>query len=209
VAVADGLGVIVATKEELWSASPEKVLGVRESWAQTHKQALLALVRALVRSCRWLEEPHNHAEAALLLARPSYVGVAAEIIAEPLTGQMVLGAGRKCMVQDMVVFHRGHANYPWRSHALWFLSQMIRWGQVRTPFDLDAIAKRVYRPDHYRLAAQTLGIAVPDGDMRHEPPVTFFGGEKFEPERPLTYLAGLGIRSPATDLAAFAEVNRG
>ena len=32
-AVARGTGVIVTSKIEIWKDSPEKVLGVRESWA--------------------------------------------------------------------------------------------------------------------------------------------------------------------------------
>ena len=46
VAVAEGHGVILATKNALWPMSPEKVLGVRESWAAEEPELLARTVRA-------------------------------------------------------------------------------------------------------------------------------------------------------------------
>ncbi len=31
---------------------------------------------------------------------------------------------------DFFVPHAQAATFPWKSHALWFYSQMVRWGQV-------------------------------------------------------------------------------
>ena len=47
VAVAAGTGIIVATKSELWAMSPEKVLGVRETWAARNADLVANMVRAL------------------------------------------------------------------------------------------------------------------------------------------------------------------
>ena len=33
-------------------------------------------------------------------------------------------------IPDFLVFHDHAANFPWQSHALWFYSQMVRWGQT-------------------------------------------------------------------------------
>ncbi len=206
-AVAEGLGVIVTTKSELWPMSPEKVLGVREAWAESNGATLAALVRALVRACCWLDEASNHQEAAAILARAEYIGVAASVISEPLSGQMRLGRGRVSAVPDMVVFNRGDANYPWRSHAVWFLTQMIRWGQVRTPFDLAAVARRVYRPDLYRSAVGPLAIGVPAGDVRPESSLVAIDDVAFDPMHPLQSLERTSIRSRAVDLSLFAAAN--
>lgn len=232
VAVEAGAGVIVATKNELWAMSPEKVLGVRQRWAEENPELLAALIRAVTLAARWLDKPENRAEAARVLARPEYVGVAEDILIRPLTGTLDRGDGQPPMIDpDMVVFHRNAANFPWRSHALWLMTQMIRWGQVRTSFDLDRLAAQVYRPDLYRRSVAGLGIEVPIMDRKWEggraplaataldrtapesmshpqdrhPPIggTFFGDETFDPDAALAYLNRLRIRSPAAPLDAF------
>src|SRR4029078_6387213 len=67
VAVAAGHGRIVATKNQLWSRSPEKGLGVREVWVEEQPELASSLVRALVMAARWVDEPANRREAARIL----------------------------------------------------------------------------------------------------------------------------------------------
>lgn len=220
VAVAQGHGVIIATKSELWPFSPEKVLGVREHWAQKNSELLADVVRALTLAGQWLDEPDNRREAAAILARATYVDVPEEILLRPLTGAIKRGdEGRDVADPDAVVFHRHFANFPWRSHAVWFITQMIRWGQVRDPFDITALAERVYRPDLYRAAVEGLGIDVPVSDFKREgvgsAPASsassagplFFGHGAFDAEAAVPYLKGLQIRAAGADLDAFARHN--
>ena len=62
---------------------------------------------------------------------------------------------------DFHVFHRYAANFPWISHAVWLLTQMLRWGQLSSPVDVMAAAQRVYRPDLYREAARAVEEGLP------------------------------------------------
>ena len=211
VAVAQGKGVIVATKSELWMRSPEKVLGVREAWADGNPALVAGLIRALVAACRWLDEAHNRREAARILAQSAYVGLPAEVVERPLTGALACGGRQKDILDaDLVVFHRGLANFPWRSHALWLMTQMIRWGQVREPFDLKALAEQVFRTDLYRSAVAGMDVPVPAADSKTEGADSgsvFFGGETFDPDAALAYLDKLAIRNAGTDLNAFSALN--
>ncbi|MFA5952657.1 MAG: CmpA/NrtA family ABC transporter substrate-binding protein [Hyphomicrobium sp.] len=206
-AVHEGLGAIIATKSELWARSPEKVVGVREGWAKRNPVLLERLIRALVTAATWLVDPDNRRKAAGILARPEYVGVASEILMRPLSGDMRLGLERDAHLDEMVLFQRGDATFPWRSHAIWFLTQMIRWGHVREPFNIAEIAERVYRPDLYRKAVASLGIVTPEADFKREGSQAFFGSEEFDPAAPLAYLARLEIRAPAAELDKFAMLN--
>jgi two-component system, oxyanion-binding sensor len=149
-----GIGRIAVTGHHLWKAMPEKVLGTTEAWAKRHPRTLIALVQALIEACAWLDEPANRAEAARVLAAPRYVNAPVEVIARSLS------------LPDFHIFHRGDANFPWRSHADWFLAQMVRWGQASARADLAAVADRVFRPDLFRAAAAGLGIACPDEDRK-------------------------------------------
>jgi hypothetical protein len=65
-------------------------------------------------------------------------------------------------------FYRNAATFPWRSHALWFLREMTRWGLIAPGLDLPHLAARVYRPDLYRAAVAPLGITMPLADVKME-----------------------------------------
>ena len=61
------------------------------------------------------------------------------------------------------------ATFPWKSHALWFYSQMVRWGQVaHTPGQRSPSPARRYRPDLYRAALKPLGVALPGANAKVE-----------------------------------------
>ncbi|TIT46037.1 MAG: hypothetical protein E5W75_22080, partial [Mesorhizobium sp.] len=156
-AVAAGTGHIVTVKALLWRNSPEKVIGARKAWAEQNPEALAALLRALHHSARWCQDPANRAELAALMAQPGFLGQEAAIQMPILTGHLRLGGGAQRTVEDFFVPFDKAANFPWKSHALWFYTQMVRWGHVaHTPENL-AIARDCYRPDLYRSALKPLG----------------------------------------------------
>ena len=67
------------------------------------------------------------------------------------------------------------ATFPWKSHALWFYTQMVRWGQVADTRENEAIAREPYRPDLYRSALKPLGVALPGAPVGLSKGVEAFG----------------------------------
>jgi len=147
-----GIGRIALTGPDIWKGMPEKVLGTTEAWAERHPNTLKALIKALIEACLWLDEPTNRAEAARILSSPRYLNTPAEVMSRTLD------------LPGFHVFQRDAANFPWRSHADWFLAQMVRWKQAPTDIDITATADRVYRTDLYRAAAREMNVACPDVD---------------------------------------------
>ncbi|WP_296746460.1 CmpA/NrtA family ABC transporter substrate-binding protein [Mesorhizobium sp.] len=205
--VAVGTGHIVTVKALLWRNSPEKVIGARKSWAEANPDVLAALLRALHHSARWCQDPDNHAELAALMAEPRFLGLPASVQMPILTGRLRLGSGVERAIDDFFVPFDKAANFPWKSHALWFYTQMVRWGDIEhTPRNL-AIARDCYRPDLYRAALKPLGVALPganakvEGALREATPVGsagaslvlgpdgFFDGQIFDPDRIDAYIA--------------------
>jgi ABC-type nitrate/sulfonate/bicarbonate transport system substrate-binding protein len=169
IAVERGVGVIVTTKSALWRQGPEKVLGVRQAFADEHPARLAALIRALYRAAAWAGDPGNRAELATLLAAPGYVGVPAAIILRALKGELQLRAGQpRIGIPDFLVFHAHAANFPWQSHSLWFYSQMVRWGQTGFSPEQAEKARRVYRPDLYRAALLATDADLPSANAKVE-----------------------------------------
>jgi len=208
VAVAAGTARIVTVKALLWRNSPEKVIGVRRAWAEENPDALAALLRALHHSARWCQDPANRAELAALMARSAFLGQPEALQMPALTGQLQLGGGAERRVEDFFLTFDKAANFPWKSHALWFYTQMVRWGQLpHTPQNL-AIARDCYRPDLYRSALRLLGVALPGANAKVEGalnaatpvgsagaslvlgPDGFFDGQIFDPDGIDAYIAG-------------------
>ncbi len=169
VAVREGHGHILITSHQLWANKPEKVLGVTEDWAARHPDTHRRLLRALMQAGAWLDEPANRDAVAALLAQPEYVGIDAEVLRAPLSDRIVYDPGADEVAHaDFNVFHRHAAMFPWRSHALWFMTQMLRWGQLDKAVDLPAAAARAYRPELYRELAGELGWPYPTIDEKPE-----------------------------------------
>ena len=206
VAVDEGHGVIVATKSELWNLSPEKVLMLRRTFADDNKNLTAALIRCLAQACVWIDDAGNKARLAGWLSQPGYVGVRPDILLQALNDDVQRGhAGLPRPAGNMLIFSRHHANFPWRSHARWLLTQMVRWGQVRAPFDICDVADAVYRSDLYRAASGELGLSAPDIDFKPEGGGAFFGAEVFDPYDPVTYISQHRVRRTEIDPGLFAH----
>jgi nitrate/nitrite transport system substrate-binding protein len=199
VARVEGSGEIVAASCDLWPTKPEKVLGVNAEQARAKPNTLRAVQRALLRAGAWADEPAARREAAAILVKPAYVGPTVEAAGLSLTGDPLTGETAEWR-SDFTVFHRWTASFPWISHALWFLDRMRGQGQLPAGTDLDVVARRVYRPDLWREAAEDLGLNAPAGDGKVEgahdqpwktegeggaiamPADRFFDGAPFDPK---------------------------
>ena len=160
-AVFKGIGVPVITDYEIWKNNPEKVLGVSKAWADANPETHKRLVKALIRAAMWLDADNNahRAEAVQILSRPEYVGADAKVIANSMTGTFEYEKGDKREVPDFNVFFRHNATYPYYSDAIWYLTQMRRWGQIgenKPDSWYFETAKKVYLPAVYQAAAAEL-----------------------------------------------------
>tara|TARA_R110001606_G_scaffold381211_1_gene542276 strand:- start:71107 stop:72399 length:1293 start_codon:yes stop_codon:yes gene_type:complete len=212
-AISAGLGRTLITSGEIWSNGPEKVLATRHDWADRHPDWHRALVRSVLSACIWLDQPANRVAAARVISSPDYVGLPYEEIVGSLSGKGRQTAGRLHLdMPDFNVFHRYAANFPWRSHAKWILSQMIRWGEAPPELDSDAIARSAFQSEIYREVAASMGVPCPDRDEKLEGahsyawllstasapiafgPDRFLDGRMFDPADIGNYIAGFDIR---------------
>ena len=203
---------IATVKASIWQSSPDKVVGMRATWAEAHPDLVAAIVRAVYQAGLWCADPANHAEAAQLMSGSAYLNAAPEIVERALTGMLDIGGGVIRHVPDHFIPHASAANFPWKSHALWYYSQMVRWNEVDPSPANAAIAAACFRPDLYRDALAPLGAAVPVADYKVDGaratageiparsgtlamgPDRFFDGQIFDPEALDPYIAGQ--RSP-------------
>ncbi|WP_185231622.1 CmpA/NrtA family ABC transporter substrate-binding protein [Teredinibacter franksiae] len=209
-AVFKGIGVPVITDYEIWKNNPEKVFGVSDGWAKKYPNTHLAVVKALIRAAQWLDEKDNvnREEAVKILSKPNYVGADAEVIANSMTGTFEYEKGDVREVPDFNVFYRYYATYPFYSDAIWYLTQMRRWGQIgedKPDTWYHDMAKKVYKPEIYMKAAK---ILVAEGKVKKEdfpfgtdgykaPQKEFIDSIVFDGKKPNEYLAKfpIGLKS--------------
>ena len=214
-AVFKGIGVPVITDYEIWKDNPEKVFGVSRGWAEKHPNTHKAVVKALIRAAMWLDQGglENRNEASKIMSRPEYVGADYEVIANSMTGTFEYEKGDKRSLPDFNVFFRYNATYPYYSDAVWYLSQMRRWGQISEQKSDDwymEMAKKVYRPDIYAEAAKELiaegkakAADFPDFDKESgfRPPQTeFIDNVTFDGTQPNAYLKKFDIGLKGSDV---------
>lgn len=204
-AVFKKIGVPVVTDHEIWAYNPEKVFGITRTFADTHPNTTLALTKAIIRACAWLDAgPENRREAVRILSAPNYVGADEAVIANSMTGTFEYEPGDKRSAPDFNVFFKHHASYPWNSDCIWFLTQMVRWGQIREVKPDDwyfATAKSVYRADLYEKAARLLVAEghfteadFPFGTDGFRPPSSeFIDGKTYDGRKPNDYLKSFEI----------------
>ncbi len=207
-AVIKGIGVPVITDYEIWKNNPEKVFGITAQFSQDYPNTTLALTKALIRAAMWLDENDNanRPEAVEILSRPEYVGADYEVIANSMTGTFEYEKGDKRAVPDFNVFFRYNATQPYYSDAIWYLTQMRRWGQIaeaKSDTWYDEVAKSVYKKDIYLDAARMLvdeGLAneadfdwASDGYKSPTPAEDIIDGVPYDGKAPNAYLDSLTI----------------
>lgn len=202
-AVFEGIGVPVVTNYEIWKNNPEKVFVMTREFTEKNPNTTLAVVKALIRAGKWLDDPANRAEAVQILSKKEYVGAAAEVLNNSMTGTFEFEKGDKRELPDFNVFYKYNATYPYYSDAVWFLTQMRRWGQISENHD-DAWyadqAKKIYLPEVWEKAAKLLveegfleSSEIPSTDGYKPATADFIDGIEFDGKKPNDYISKFTI----------------
>jgi len=225
-AIVQKVGTTLVTSHELMGLAPEKVLGVCQSWAQAHPNSYRAILSAILDATQWLETPASLEETATVMSFSAYVGLPPKRIRPALTGARRQTAGD--VIQDLPdfnVFYRYAANFPWRSHAAWFMTQIYRWGQVKEAMSFKDIVEKAYRPDIFREVAERGGHVYPLIDMKNEGDKLFpwvlndatspialgpnqsIDSRVFNANNPIAYIEGFQCHSLRLPLSELVEKN--
>lgn len=203
--MAKGIGRPIIVDPEIAGFTGDKVFGLTEEFTKKNPNTTKALLRALIRAAMWLDEDNgkNRPEAVKILALPRYVGADEKVLLASMTGKFTFGPGDTRATPEFNLFFDQNASYPYYSDAIWFLTQMRRWGQIpeakTDQWYLDT-AKSAYRPDLYLAAANSLvadGLAeasdFPETDGFRTYTKKAIDGVVFNARKPAAYAAGFAI----------------
>jgi nitrate/nitrite transport system substrate-binding protein len=218
-AVAKKAGFVAYASRDIWKGHPGKVLATMQSWLDKNPITAKALVAALLEACQFCDRPENYPEVARILAQSQYLNASIQTIEPSLSGQyrytQLAQENRVTSIPDLTIFHYkktdyltppSHANYPWRSHAVWLLTQMIRWDAIEAreyPKDADEILNKIYPVAIYEEVAKALKIELPSDKMKKESATSFIDGREFDPSQPVAYLNQFELRATRSPLFIF------
>jgi two-component system, oxyanion-binding sensor len=187
IAVDRGVGRILHFGSDIMQRAAEKVLAVRQPWADKNPQPLAELVRAVFQAAEFAEVPDNRNEVARILAKPEYIGVDAGVILRTLEGRLKIAPdGTIREGSRYMLFAREDASAPDPLQAAWLYAQMVRWRQTAMSVEALKAAQEVFRPDLYEAAFGR--TSQPQAASR---PIGAFAGPAFEPEELDAYFAAI------------------
>ena len=85
--------------------------------------------------------------------------------------------------------------FPWHSMAVWILTQMKRWGYVKSDFDYKKVAEEVYLATDAQKLMKEMAL---DGPYATPPSTTYQSyeimGKTFDPDKPEEYVNSFAIK---------------
>lgn len=192
VGVRENIGFTHISSQDIWKDHTEKALVLNKAWSASTDE-VKAVMKAVLEASQWLDNLDNRKEAAKVIGGKAYVNAPAETIENRLLGKYDLGAGlgEHVYTDDYMLFHKsGSVNFPRKSHAMFFMSQYVRFGYLDQHPEYEKIADKLIMKDLYREVAGEMGIAIPDDDMK--PFQLKLDGATFDPSDPAGSLKQYG-----------------
>lgn len=189
VAVKQNIGFTEISTQDIWKHHPEKALVVNKEFSEKRREDLKNVMKAVLEACKWLDNRANRKKAAEVIGRTPYVNAPADVIEARLMGDYNLGCdqGTEIYTDDYMLFHRGgETNFPRKSHAIWAMTQFVRFDYLQQAPDYKMIADKLIMQDLYKEVATSMGIKIPTDDMK---PFTLnLDKVTFDPNTPDQYL---------------------
>ena len=80
--------------------------------------------------------------------------------------------------------------FPWESFAVWMLTQMKRWGQLKGDVDYKAVAEQVFLATDTAKLMKEVGLTPPTSTSKS----FVVMGKTFDPSKPDDYVKSFAIR---------------
>ncbi|MCF3606554.1 ABC transporter substrate-binding protein [Planktothrix agardhii 1033] len=191
--VHEGLGFVIANSFDIFpNGHTEKVLGVKEEWANRYPKTHVALVKSLIDACDYCDDRRNREEILEILCRDEYIGSAPEYTRLGFIDPVDRGNGQPAeLLINYNQFFVDKTNCPDATEFLWIMAEMARWGITPFPKNWVSILERVLRTDVYGQAARELGLSDTGRDRQS---IKLFDGTIFNPNDPIKYLKNLKIK---------------
>ncbi|MDR1708847.1 MAG: ABC transporter substrate-binding protein [Candidatus Accumulibacter sp.] len=184
-AVYDGVGFIHMLSKELWDGHPCCAFSASKAFVAANPNTYHALLKAILDSTAYARKAENRKEIAAAIAPANYLNQPVTVVEQVLTGTYADGLGNVKKDPNRIDFDP----FPYDSFAIWILTQMKRWGQLKGEVDYAKVAKEVFLATDAARLMKELGMPA----ANPEKPVVVMG-KTFNPAKPDEYIAGFSIK---------------
>jgi nitrate/nitrite transport system substrate-binding protein len=185
-AVYDGVGFLHVLSKELWEGHPCCAFAASREFVSTMPNTYAALLRAIIDATAFATKPENRKQIAEAIAPANYLNQPPIVVEQVLTGTYADGLGNVKTDAKRIDFDP----FPWESFAVWILTQMKRWGQIKGDVDYKSVARQVFLATDTAKLMKDAGLTPPASTSK-----TFaVMGKTFDPDKPEEYVASFAIK---------------
>jgi nitrate/nitrite transport system substrate-binding protein len=185
-AVYDGVGFIHTLSKEIWDGHPCCAFAASREFVSTMPNTYRALLKAIIDATAYARKADNRKEIAAAIAPANYLNQPPTVVEQVLTGTFADGLGNVRKVPDRIDFDP----FPWHSFAVWILTQMKRWGQLKGEVDYQSVAREVFLATDAAKLMTEVGLTPPKSTYKSFSVM----GKSFDPMKPKEYVESFPIK---------------
>jgi nitrate/nitrite transport system substrate-binding protein len=184
-AVYDGVGFIHILSKDIWNRHPCCAFAASREFVTTMPNSYAALLKAIIDATAFASKPENRKQIAEAIAPANYLNQPVTVVEQVLTGTFADGLGNVKTVPDRIDFDP----FPWQSFAVWIMTQMKRWGQIKGDVDYAGVAKQVFLATDTAKLMKEVGLSPPESASKKFKVM----GKEFDPAKPDEYVKSFAI----------------
>ena len=185
-AVFDGVGFIHMLTKEMWDGHPCCAFAASREFVTKMPNTYRALLKAIMEATAFASKSENRKEIAKAIAPQNYLNQPVTVIEQVLTGTFADGLGNIRKDPNRIDFDP----FPWHSFAIWIMTQMKRWGQLKGEVDYAKVAREVFLATDAARLMKEVGMKPPTATTKKFSVM----GKEFDPAKPDAYIQSFAIR---------------
>lgn len=185
-AVFDGVGFIHILSKDIWEGHPCCAFAASKEFVTQSPNTYAALLKAVIDATAFATKASNRKAIAEAIAPANYINQPVTVLEQILTGTFADGLGSVKTVPNRVDFDP----FPWESFAIWIMSQMKRWGQIKGDVDYAGVAKQVFLATDTTRLMKEVGLSPPATTTKSFAVM----GKTFDPAKPEDYIKSFAIK---------------
>ena len=185
-AVFDGAGFIHMLSKDIWDGHPCCAFAASREFITAAPNSYAALLKSIIDATAFASKAENRKQIAEAIAPANYINQPVTVLEQILTGTFADGLGTVKKDANRVDFDP----FPYESFAVWILTQMKRWGQIKGDVDYAAVAKQVFLATDTAKLMKEAGLTPPASTSKS----FVVMGKTFDPAKPEEYVKSFAIK---------------
>ena len=185
-AVFDGVGFIHILSKEIWDGHPCCAFAASREFVTQTPNTYAALLKAIIDATAFATKAENRKQIAEAIAPANYLNQPVTVVEQVLTGTYADGLGNIKRDPKRIDFDP----FPWEAFAIWILTQMKRWGQVKGDIDYKTVANQVFLETDTARLMKEVGLTPPTSGSK----TIVVMGKTFDSTKPEDYIKSFAIK---------------